>query len=155
MDVTLANPFINATTKVLEIMANVACKAGKPYIKKEKISEGDVTGLIGLSGITKGSIAISFSEKSILEIVSSMLGEKIIKINTEITDAVGEITNMVSGQARKELAEAGRVFNAAIPSVVTGKDHIVMHHTKDPIISIPFEAGGGKFFIEICMEDTL
>jgi len=32
-----------------------------------------------------------------------MFGEEMKEINNEIADAVGELTNMISGQARKEL----------------------------------------------------
>jgi chemotaxis protein CheX len=47
---------------------------------------------------------VSFTEASILPIVSNMFGEEIKEMNEEIKDAVGEITNMISGQASKRLA---------------------------------------------------
>ena len=47
MDVTLINPFINATINVLETMAFVKVTAGKPYLKKDNIAVGDVTGSWG------------------------------------------------------------------------------------------------------------
>ncbi|MBU0995025.1 MAG: chemotaxis protein CheX [Proteobacteria bacterium] len=154
MDVSLANPFINATVSVLEIMAKVTCHAEKPYLKKDAVGRGDVTGIIGLSGIAKGSISVTFDEKSILKIVSNLLGEKIEMINEEIRDAVGEITNMISGQARKELSEKGKVFKAAIPTIITGKNHEIRHMSNSPIIAIPFRTEDGRFMIEICIEET-
>ena len=48
--------------------------------------------------------------------VTNMLGEEIEEMNEEIKDAVGEITNMISGQARKKLDEQGMSLKAAIPS---------------------------------------
>ena len=123
MDVQLINPFINATLKVLETMAFVKAKAGKPFLKKDNTARGDVSGIIGFTGETSGTVSVSFNESCILKIVSSMFGEEITEMNSEIADAVGEITNMISGQARQGLEGIGRSFQAAIPSVVTGKDH--------------------------------
>lgn len=71
---------------------------------------------MGLTGETRGTISVSFTETSILAIVSNMLGEEIKEMNEEIKDAVGEITNMISGQARKKLDEQGMSLKAATPS---------------------------------------
>ncbi len=152
MDAKLINPFINATTNVLQTMAFAACSAGKPYLKKNDIATGDVTGIIGLTGDCNGTIAVTFDEGSILKIVSNMFGESMENLNHEISDAVGELVNMISGQARRELEESGRVFDAAIPSVVSGKGHSIIHYTDGPKIAIPFTTEGGVFTIEVCLE---
>ena len=152
MDVSLINPFINATTNVLETMAFVKVRSGKPYLKKDNVAMGDVTGVIGLTGVANGIISVTFQTDCILNIVSNMFGEKMDALNAEIVDAVGELTNMISGQARKELEDMGKVFKAAIPSVITGKNHSITHCTNGPKIAIPFSVGDGKFTIEVSFE---
>ena len=153
MDANLINPFIDATLNVLGTMASTRAQAGKPYIKKDKVARGDVTGVIGLTGEAKGTISVSFSEKSILAIVSNMFGEEIKELNEEINDAVGELSNMISGQARKILEELGRTLHGAIPSVIMGKNHTLTHMTTSPVIAIPFSTDNGDFTIEVCIED--
>jgi len=153
MDVKMINPFINATVNVLETMAFTKVRAGNPYLKKDQVAQGDVSGVIGLMGKVSGTISVSFTEKSILSIVSSMLGEEIKELNEEIKDAVGEITNMISGQARLKLEEVGRSLKAAIPTVIMGKDHSIIHITGSPIIAIPFSTDNGEFTIEVCFEE--
>ncbi len=152
MDAKMINPFITATINVLETMAFVQCKPGKPYLKKDDIAKGDVTGVIGITGESNGTIAVTFDEGSILRVVSNMFGEEMKVINHEVADAVGELTNMISGQARKELETLGKVFEAAIPSVVSGKNHTITHYTDGPKIAIPFTTEGGSFTIEVCLE---
>jgi len=152
MDVSLVNPFINATINVLETMAFVTVNAGKPYLKSDNTAVGDVTGILGLTGVANGTFAVTFEGKCILTIVSNMFGETMESLNEEIADAVGELTNMISGQARRELGESGRVFKAAIPSVVTGKNHSIRHYSDGPKIAIPFNTDGGNFTIEVCFE---
>ena len=102
MNVTLINPFINATINVLETMAFVTVSAGKPYLKKDNVAVGDVTGILGLTGVANGTISVTFEEKCILNVVSNMFGETMTELNHEIADAVGELTNMISGQARSQ-----------------------------------------------------
>lgn len=154
MDVKLVNPFINATINVLETMAFMSVDAGKAYLKNDNVAVGDVTGVLGLTGVANGTISVTFEEKCILAVVSNMFGETMKELNSEIADAVGELTNMISGQARRELGEMGKVFKAAIPSVITGRDHSVTHFTDGPKIAIPFKTDSGNFTIEVCFEKS-
>jgi chemotaxis protein CheX len=152
MDVNLINPFINATVHVIKTTARIDVTAGKPFIKKDKIARGDVSGIIGLTGESSGTIAVSFSETSILYVVSRMFGEEMTRLNEEIGDAVGEIANMISGQARQALEEMGRPLKAAIPSVIIGRGHQIAHMTSRPVMAIPFHTEKGGFTIEVCFE---
>ncbi|MFY9943224.1 MAG: chemotaxis protein CheX [Desulfobacterales bacterium] len=152
MDSSLINPIINATLNVLKTMASVTSRAGKPYLKVDDVARGDVTGVIGMTGEANGTISVTFDEGSILKIVSNLFGEEITDLDGDVSDAVGELTNMISGQARRELEQAGRLFNGAIPSVITGKNHRISHITRGPIIAIPFKTETGQFTIEVCLE---
>ena len=97
MNVKFINPFLEGTISVLKTMAFVEPRAGKPYLKMDSLAKGDISGIIGLTGSATGSLAVSFSEAAILKIVSNMLGENIKSMDGNIKDAVGEITNMISG----------------------------------------------------------
>jgi chemotaxis protein CheX len=152
MDVKLINPFINATTNVLETMAFTKSEAGKPFIKNNNVAKGDVSGVIGFTGETNGTVSVTFDELCILKIVTNMFGEEMKELNDEVSDAVGEITNMISGQARKELEEIGKLFHGAIPSVITGKNHTLESMAKGPKVAIPFKTDAGSFTIEVCLE---
>ncbi len=152
MDVQLINPFINAALNVLETMAFVKAEAGKPYLKKDDVARGDVSGVVGFTGETNGTASITFDESCILKIVSNMFGEEMKELNNEISDAVGEITNMISGQARQEIEKIGKIFHGGIPTVVIGKDHKLISMVKGTKIAIPFKTDAGNFIIEVCLE---
>ena len=154
MKVEFINPFLSAMLNVLKTMAMLEAQPDKPALKTSKVSFGDVTGLMGMAGKqTKGTLAITFTEPVILEIAKRMLGEEETKINDTVTDLVGEITNMVTGGAKKILSEKGYRFDMAIPSVIAGKDHVIHHKSKASIIVVPFHTDVGEFFIEICFEE--
>jgi len=42
-------------------------------------------------------------------------------------------------------------FEMAIPTVVSGEGHTIMHVTDHPVLLIPFETVAGPFFMEACL----
>jgi chemotaxis protein CheX len=154
VDVNFINPFLMGTMEVLKKMAFVEPHAGKVYLKETSIADGDVSGIIGITGDATGSLAISFGEACICHIVSRMLGEVHVEINQDVFDAVGEITNMISGVARTHLEKEGMTVYAAIPSVVYGKQHTISHILSSPSIVIPFSMDQGSFGVDVCIKKT-
>ena len=154
MNLAFVNPFLISTINVIKTMARTDAKPGKPFVKNDKSSKGDVTGIVGLTGLeAKGSMAVTFTESAILHIYSQMLDEKADKISDEIVDCVGEITNMICGGAKAILSGKGYKFDMAIPSMIAGKNHTIFHKTNGKIICIPFDTIAGSFFLEICFEE--
>jgi chemotaxis protein CheX len=101
---------------------------------------------------TKGTMAVTFTTPVILSITERMLGDKLDTIDDTVTDMVGELTNMVTGGAKKILSEKGYRFDMALPTVISGKDHVVTHISKGPIIVVPFSTEAGDFFVELSFE---
>lgn len=153
MRVEIINPFLNATVTVLETMAFLKPEHGKPYLKQNKLSTGDVTSIVGLTGKPDATFAISFDTDSVLLIMDKMLGRKVAEISSDAADAIGEIANMISGSARRDLATLGIDYNGSIPTVIIGKDHEIKHISDGPIIAIPFSLEKGEFTVELCFRD--
>ena len=154
MDVKFINPFLHGTIEVIKKMAFLEPRPGKVYLKETNMAHGDVSGIIGITGDSIGSLAISFNEACICYIINSMLGESYREANQEVFDGVGEITNMISGVARSYMEKEGMAVYAAIPSVVYGKDHTVNHILNAPSIVIPFIMDGGSFVVDVCIKKT-
>jgi chemotaxis protein CheX len=153
MRAEFVNPFLVSLLHVISTMAQLDLKAGAPRKKNDELARGDVSGLIGMVGPqTRGSFSITFDKSLALEIMRRMLGEAPETINEEVTDMVGEITNMVTGGAKRMLAEKGYDFNMASPVVVSGPSHTISHKTDSTKLLMPFESEYGRATIEICFE---
>lgn len=151
MEVTLVNPFVEGALHILDTTAFVKVKPETPFLKKDTGSNGDITGILEITGDLQGSAAISFSEKCILGIVSAMFGEDMIEINEEIIDAVGEISNMIAGHVTTKIAELDKKVKVKFVKVCQGADQNIDHIKEGgEILVLPFRTTKGKMVIEVC-----
>jgi len=148
IDVQVVNPFLTAVVDVLSIMAQVRAVPGRPYVKGTKAAKGDVSGVIAISGEVEGTISVTFTKDCACAVVGNMLGERVEEMDQTVIDAVGELTNMISGRARQGLAKGGRTFSAAIPSVITGTGHSLTH-CGEPVLCLEFSTLYGKIVVEV------
>ncbi|BBD09154.1 chemotaxis protein CheX [Desulfovibrio ferrophilus] len=152
INVDVVNPFLNAVVEVLSTMAQVRAAPGSPYLKQDSSARGDVSGLIGITGEVQGTIAVTFSERCALAIVGNMLGERMTCMDECVIDAVGELTNVISGKARQGLEQIGQTFSAAIPQVITGQGHAIVH-CGDPVLCLAFTTLYGDIIVEVAFGD--
>lgn len=147
------NPFLHAMVNVLRTMGNYQPQVGKPIKKddNDNIARGVVSGFIDLMGEqTAGSMAISFPKEVALDLVAKILGDKISEVDDTAKDLVGELTNMVSGGAKKILSEKGFHFYLSQPVTFDGVNHKILHSVQGPKIIIPFHIESGHFVVEVC-----
>jgi chemotaxis protein CheX len=150
MDVSYINPFIIATNSCFKTMMSVEIRAEQPLLKRMPFPTYDISGVIGLSGEAQGSISLSFPEIDAIVFVKRMLGD-IEKINEdEMSDGIGEIVNIIAGNAKQYLTK----FNLSIslPSVIIGKRHTLAGQSGSPTIVVPFSSDLGKFIMEVSLK---
>ena len=153
MNVEFINPFLSAMLNVMSTMAQMELTPEKPKLKSGDVAKGDVSGLIGMvSDQAKGSLSITYEGSLAIATMKKMVGEGPDEINDEIIDLVGEITNMVTGGAKRMLSEKGFEFDMATPMVVSGKDHTIHHKAEGPVVIIALASPHGKAYIEFCFD---
>lgn len=153
LDKKVINAFVDGVKEVLTQMAGTSVTLLKPEIQEKFQSSGDVAGMIGmLSGSMKGTITISFQAKAAFQIIENMLGETHTEVNNEVADAVGELTNMIYGNAKTTLNKLGYGFEMAIPTVITGPYKITSYHEGATLV-VPFEMpNGSSIYVEITVQ---
>ncbi len=150
MDVSYVNPFIISTVNVFKKMIHTEVKPGTPLLKNQPYPTYDISSVIGLSGEATGSIAFSFPKVVGLKVVSEMVGEKIKTVGQELTDGIGELANIITGNAKKDLSEYK--LSISIPSVVIGKNHMLSAPKGTPTILVPFTSSIGNFAMEVSLK---
>jgi chemotaxis protein CheX len=92
--------------------------AGSTNAPRTTVFSG-MSGSVGLSGRVTGIVYATFSEQTAKHIAEKILGCGVGE--AEMTDAVGELTNMVSGNLKSRLCDLGFNCSLSIPSVVRGE----------------------------------
>jgi chemotaxis protein CheX len=141
------NPFITSLANVFRTMLDCDVQRGKPRLKDDTIPMHEVSGVIGLSGNAVGLVVLSLSEAVALGAASVLLMSEATEINADVVDAVGELANMVTGQAKAELEEYA--LSVSLPSVITGRDHQVRFPSNVTPICVPFETPWGPLTLEV------
>ena len=150
MEAAVVNCFIEGAFHILSTSASVKVKPEKPYARKGGKAHGEITGLMNIEGDINGTASVSFTEKSILAIVSTMFGEEMTTLDEEITDAVGEIGNMISGHVNTKLTEMGKSVKVKLAGVKEGKGHDAGHDSTKEIMVFPFRTTKGNLWVEVC-----
>jgi chemotaxis protein CheX len=153
VDAKIINPFLEAAVNVLKTMAMIEAKPGKPYLKKDSKAFGDVSGIIGITGDAQGSMSISFEAPVICAVVTNLFGMEVNEVTEEVKDAVGEMTNMICGDARRRLEAEDISLQAGTPTVVAGQNHSVTHINTGPMLAVPFTTDKGKFVVEVAFNE--
>ena len=143
-------PFIKVCEKVFKEFCQTEVKAGRVFFvsKDEYESNWDISGIIGLSGEATGAVAISLKDITAYRVTKMLTGQDHNSIDMDVTDAVGEIINIIAGNVKKDFEEEFRI-KISLPSIVKGKAHtIVWPSEKTRIICIPFKIFTDQ---EICL----
>jgi chemotaxis protein CheX len=151
IDPKLIVPFVNSVRQVFEKMVNVATTVSGVSIKGNPAPTYDVSGIIGFSGEVTGSVVVSFQKEAAVRLVCALAGMEIEFGTPDFTDAIGELTNMIAGSAKKDL---GAPANISIPSVILGSGHIIARLSDVPCVVIPCHTPVGDFAVEVNIKQT-
>jgi len=150
MDVSYANPFIVSTIETFKKMLNIEGKTGKIALKASSAYTYDVSGVIGLSGEAQGSISLSFPKDVALKAVSALLGMEIKEMGPDVSDGIGELVNIVAGNAKQYLTKYS--LSISLPKVIIGRDLQLAPTKGVPTLVVPFISSLGEFAIEISLK---
>ncbi|MCL2180388.1 MAG: chemotaxis protein CheX [Treponema sp.] len=133
-------PFIDGSIEVFRDLCNTEVTASRPFFVTQSEFETiwDVSGIIGLSGEVSGAVAISLKEATAFKLTNILTGTEHTTVDREVTDALGEIINIITGNV-KEFFERKTRIKISMPSIIKGRSHsIVWPSDKTRIICIPF-----------------
>ena len=149
VDVRVINAIIKSTTNVLvqfgvtDVKMEKACqKSTTDFLK------GEISSIVDIKSRNfQGYLTISFDKGSYLEVVSSMLMEEQTELTPDNQDAVGEINNIIFGNAKAEITSFG--IDLTVPRVLIGRNQQLNCPEGSAAMMIPFSTGKGKFYLTV------
>ena len=143
-------PFIKVSETVFRDFCQTEVKANRVFFvnKDEYEANWDISGVIGISGEAQGAVAISMKDITAFQVTKKLTGQEHKSLDADVTDAVGEIINIITGNVKKDFENELRI-KISLPTIIKGKAHsIVWPSEKTRIICIPFSIFGNQ---EICL----
>lgn len=121
-----------ATREVFELM--LGCQLTLPSEHQE--AGDDVTAMVGLAGQLCGVLSVRCDGKAAALMTSKMLGVPLDKVGADVSDALGEVCNMVAGNFKNKIAGLAEGCMLSPPTVVTGSDYSLHSLAESPGLEI-------------------
>ena len=143
----LVEPFADAVREVLRTMTGIDPVVGPPHVKRNAAAADGVCGIILFYGQVTGSVVLRFSTAAAEGLVEAFTGMKLRCDHPDFVDAVGELANMVAGNAKQRL---NRRASISTPRVAFGGYSVPSGDV--PCLVIPCGCPHGVFAVEVSLK---
>jgi chemotaxis protein CheX len=96
----------------------------------------DVTAMVGLAGQLCGVLSVRCGGHAAALMTSKMLGVEVDKVGPEMSDALGEVCNMVAGNFKNKISGLAEGCMLSPPTVITGNDYSLHSQAEEPGLQV-------------------
>ena len=121
MKAEYVNSFYQATTDVFQLMLDVQTERGTLRLLEDMVLSKDASVILGVTGDLRGTILFTFPKDMVLEMVKIMSGMEMAEIDSFVSSAIGEVANIIGGNAVTILANHNYICDIATPQVLVGE----------------------------------
>ncbi|MCL2305540.1 MAG: chemotaxis protein CheX [Planctomycetaceae bacterium] len=147
IEIDYINPVITALEDVFKTMLGHTIKRTGLGLMENNCALHPVSGIIGVSGKAVGTIVLSMSHNVARKAAGTLLMTEITETSDDVLDAVGELTNMVTGSAKAKLEAFD--LRMSLPNVLCGENCRLHFPPNAQPIAIPFQCEWGPLALEI------
>ena len=147
----MAKHIVAATKETFEVMVSMDITDKYPLEEPVTKFHCSVSGLVGLAGIYTGMLSLHCPEILAMKITSNMLGMEVDKVGEDVSDAIGEIANMLTGHVKQILSKGGLDLNLSIPTVISGETYTFNAVDDNDCVVIPFDCEGDVFLVGLTL----
>jgi chemotaxis protein CheX len=114
----------------------------------------DKTAIVGFSGAMRGSCQVRISTPAAQAVASAMLGGMPVEEDDSISDALGELCNMLAGGWKNGIPGLSSECALSPPTIISGHDYKV--HSGKPSESLLriYRFDIHAFLLTLCREET-
>lgn len=147
-NVTIARRLVASTNDVFRSMLFMDLHPLASKEGKDIRCESDITSMVGLAGDMKGILAVHCPTPVATSLAGAMLGMELAELDEDVKDAIGEITNMITGGMKTFFDGDGAKLDLSIPTTLIGRSFRVGGLFGAQRILVPFDVEAGTFWVE-------
>jgi len=146
----LVNQFHSDVREIFMTMVGVEDLLRLPLVTDPRTHFSDcITAMVGFTGFFNGLVSLHVAQSLALRFTSSMIGMEVTEMDADVTDALGEIANMIAGSFKHHLSKEGHEVRLSTPSVVTGEEYVVTAGSMADTLTLLYDAYDEWFLISI------
>jgi chemotaxis protein CheX len=150
MEPRLLDIFVESTRSVLEALGLAPLTVGSVEVGPSHRMDGELMTRIALNGDnTVGNMVVGFERGTALAVAAALLGETQTELNDDVLSVVGEVTNMVCGDAKRRLSEMGIAVGMARPELLTAGTPAPLIAGDGEVAIFPCTSAGGAFYVSV------
>lgn len=148
----LSQNLSEVTQEVFLSMLSLEVAPGDPQYNFSNTHAHTVSGMVGMTGLYKGALAIHASIEVAKKITSQMLFMDVDEVDEDVMDAMGEMANMLAGNIKAMLSDNGKDIELSIPSAVSGEQYAFDIKSAGEHVIVPFTTEIGSFSVQLNFE---
>lgn len=154
MKVEMINPFVESVDGLFETMLDTSLTRGEISATDTPSVAREITALIGLSGLVRGTVAMAFPSNTAIALVNRLLETDSRIIDDMVTDGISEFVNIVAGSAKAKflVPEGADPIELSLPTVIRGENYSVTYPSGTIWLAVPFSSDLGDFHLRVTME---
>lgn len=147
------NSFYKATQDVFRLMLDIEVEKTKLDVVEGMIASKDANVILGVTGDLKGSILFSFTKPMTLDMVKIMSGMEMKDIDNFVSSALGEVANIIGGNAVTNLTSYDYICDIVPPQVIVG-DYKSISMANEKALLLSLGTNIGEFDINIFLSEN-
>jgi chemotaxis protein CheX len=154
METTLIGAVSRATREVVSGALSWKVSAGRLVSRPVNSSTSEASAIVGLVGAVQGTVTLKCTRRIAQEATRAMLGVDADCDSPQVRDAVGEVLNMIVGQAKTYYSLTYPAFAFTLPTCIMGDNYqIYIRATPGARVgAIYFLCPLGPFSVEVYMK---
>ncbi len=152
MKVEYVNSFYKATKDVLQLLVDIEPQRGEIKVVQDLGSNKDANVELAVVGDLKGTILFSFPKNMTLEMIKIMSGMEMDKIDNFASSALGEVANIIGGNALTLLSQHNYTCDIAPPRIFLG-EYKALPVGNGKALLLPLSTPIGEFDITIHLNE--
>ncbi len=149
-------PIHKSTVKVFSTFLGMEVKEKGINVRTPLAPKFEVSAFISFANqVSEGQLILNMSEKLARFIYKSLFQEEVDCMHAEIKDAIGEILNIIIGNAKEDLSQTGINFQLSTPFVIIGRDQFIDNAGNKAFVSSSYWSSEGFFELSFSVQNRI
>ncbi|MGD0428906.1 MAG: chemotaxis protein CheX [Candidatus Acidiferrales bacterium] len=143
-----------AALEVFEMMAGARLTAfvppaSNPSDESVLAPTSGQTAMVGMAGALCGMTSISCSAETAIKLASKMAGDEAAKDPAIVSDAMGELCNMVAGNFKAKITSLADHCMLSVPTVISGDNYVMQAAEPSEVLRVALDFNSSPIWVSL------